>query len=352
MPKTTTLLKLIWWPFKVLKDHPVLLRGKEFNVVGFGAFAAIEAMSMVLFFSWYMHLRGVSALSIPLYLYLLGGLLVWLGAKSFHWIALGKKFLDNPLKYIKETGFYMQGGVIGAFVWLVIVALTRNISFSILADGLCWGGLIGQAVGRLGCFNYGCCFGKPVKHGIGIRYTNAESKIVRWRPELRGVKVHPTQLYMAGLDLALFAVIWAFLPKIPVGVIFLTFLVWHGVTRVFIEQFRFDIIHHEGRNWTTWYTALALASSSLVFGLLLVWVDRQFLQLINTGLSVNFSEFLLFLFSTEAMTGAVLTTGILIFAGYGIHGKNLGTFPSLNLSVCHTSSETCTHGIINQEARN
>ncbi len=67
----------------------------------------------------------------------------------------------------------------------------------------------------------------------------------------RGVKVHPTQLYMAGLDPALFAIVWALLPRLPVGSIFLAFLVWHGFTRILVEQIRFDIIHHEGRNWTT-----------------------------------------------------------------------------------------------------
>lgn len=330
----------------MLKDHPVLFRGKRFTIVGFGVFAALEAMVTVLFFAWYMQLRGISALSVPVPLYLLGGILVWSGSKAFHWVALGKKFFINPLKYVKETGFYMQGGVIGALAWLVIVRWTRNISFSLLADGLCWGGLVGQAIGRLGCFNYGCCFGKPVKRGIGVRYTNSESKIVRWRPELCGLRVHPTQLYMAALDFTLFAVLWAFLPRLPVGTILLTFLVWHGFTRILVEQFRFDLIHHEGRNYTTWYMALALGMSSVIFGLLLNSVDRQFFQFLNPDASAHVTCLLQFLFSNTSLSGVILVTGLLIFAGYGIHGTKLGTFPSLSLSLYHTHSETCTHTAI------
>jgi hypothetical protein len=122
----------LWKPFAVLKDHPVLIKTSKFNIVGFGVFASIESIVMLIFFAWYLDLHGIHAISIPPQLYILGGVMIWFGAKTFHWIALGKKFYLNPVKYIKETGFYMQGGVIGAFLWLTVLSVSQNIPFTIL----------------------------------------------------------------------------------------------------------------------------------------------------------------------------------------------------------------------------
>ncbi len=321
------LSRALWEPMRFLKDHPVLFRSKTVTIVGFGVFASLETMVMLLFFGWFLSLHGVSPLVISFSLYLLGGVLVWGGAKVFHWVALGKKFWKNPVKYIKETGFYMQGGVIGATLWLIVVARETGISFSLLADALCWGGLIGQVIGRLGCFNYGCCFGKPVTRGPGVSYMNADSKIVRWKPQLRGVRVHPTQLYLAGLHLILFVAIWVMLPKLPVGFVFIAFLIWHGVTRMVVEQVRFDLIHHEGRNWTTWYTAILMALSSGVLALILHFIDNDFLQLLPLTTTVSPFATITFLSMVPPFTGVIMAVGLLIFLGYGIHGNRLGTFP-------------------------
>lgn len=95
-----------------------------------------------------------------------------LGRSQSYLIALGKKFYNNPKKYLLETGFYFQGGIVGAVLWSVLYASVTNIPLSFIWDGLCFGTLLGQFFGRIGCFNYGCCYGKPTTSRWGVTYSN------------------------------------------------------------------------------------------------------------------------------------------------------------------------------------
>jgi len=325
----TKILRHLALPLLFLKDNPILYKNQRFTIVGFGLFAALETFSVLLLFWWFLAVKNANPHHIPLRYFVLGAAMVWLGAKVFHWFALGRKFFKNPLKYISETGFYMQGGVIGALCWLVVLAHTQSISFTLVADALCWAGLAGQCIGRFGCFNYGCCFGKPMKNGPGVRYCNKHSKVLRMHPELHGVKLHATQLYMAFLDLALFITCWYLLPVLPSGSIFLFYFFWQGVTRVVIEFFRFDLTYDEGRNYTTYYTAIAFALSPIAFALLLHYLDPYFWVVVPLGGAPTAASFIGYYGENPLFIIIAFIVSLAIFFGYGIHGARPGVFPRL-----------------------
>lgn len=102
-----------------LRNHPALYHGKYIHVVNFGLFAALDGGAAILaVYLWYMyaHLGGFSqsffVLTIILPLFVWGG-----GAKIYFFAALGKKIIKNPFKYLIQTGFYVQGGTIGAVMF-------------------------------------------------------------------------------------------------------------------------------------------------------------------------------------------------------------------------------------------
>lgn len=318
------LLKLLG----VLKDHPVLYRGRSFQIVGFGVFAALEAMALTSVFYVYLFAKGVDIRLLGPWQMLLAAVSVWLGAKVMHWIALGEKFLRDPVKYMTETGFYMQGGVAGAIVWLAGTSMWAGVPYSMLADGLTWGAMAGQVFGRLGCFNYGCCFGKTCSHTLGVRYINPESKILRWRNDLSGVPVLPTQLYMAGTNAFMFVLIALLIPLgLPNGVITVVFLVWHGATRMWIETLRGDIIHDEGRNWTTFRLAAMLMAVGALFWFTGPLFGAAWGETVPLANPFKFGSVVLLLDAYPELVLLILALGMLIMLGYGIHGKDLGTFP-------------------------
>ncbi len=304
-------------PLHFLNNNPVWYRGRQITLVFFGFFAALEAIAITTVLWLFLSLTGAANLSrFPLAVTFLFGA-IWLGARIFHLLALGKKFWQNPLKYLFQTGFYVQGGLLGALLWSLWAAPFLGISWPRLLDGLLWGSALGQFWGRLGCFNYGCCFGRCTQPNQGVPYSHSDAKVLRLRPELSGRSLHPVQLYTAYANLLAFLLASLFQPwRLPAGVLALILLAVHGVLRIVLENFREDIYFQGKRNRLTWRAAFA--SILLAGGLALVGpVFASGFWQISAGQSLSWGQ----------EFWAVGLAGLLAFCGYGIHGQKLGYFP-------------------------
>ncbi|PTL39073.1 prolipoprotein diacylglyceryl transferase [Alkalicoccus saliphilus] len=324
-------MSLLQKPLSWLQNHPVLYKGQHFHVVGFGVFASLNAMTILSVFLFYIHWNGYPPGLLELWLLPLSLVFVWLGARAMHLISLGRKFWENPLKYLKETCFYLQGGIAGAFLWSIIFALITSIPTSIIWDGLALGTLAGQVFGRIGCFNYGCCFGKETHLPIGFDYQNQDSKILRIHPHLKGKPVHPAQLYKAGMNAvaALTIVVLLSTTGLPHGVLVVFFFIYHGMSRIVFEYFRYDIYIHHARNWITYRFALIAIVCGGILGIAGPYIDANFYALSpreNTFIPSFFSYY----FQNIGMAVVIGSIGIVVFISYGIHGKKLGTLPFTN----------------------
>jgi phosphatidylglycerol:prolipoprotein diacylglycerol transferase len=88
---------------------------------------------------------------------------------------------------------------------------------------------IGIAVGRLGCFFNGCCYGKETKSIFGIIYG--------------GVNRYPTQLYESIFCFGLFLILWKIRTKVVrEGDLFKLFLLFYGFFRFWVEFLRADAV--------------------------------------------------------------------------------------------------------------
>ncbi len=97
-----------------------------------------------------------------------------------------------------------------------------------------------MGVARLGCFTYGCCYGRP--SALGIRWTDPEAKPVREHGAADIVPRVPTQL----LSSAAAAVLWVTLlvvlhrGSVAPGTVAGLAFVGYGVSRFGIECLRAD----------------------------------------------------------------------------------------------------------------
>jgi prolipoprotein diacylglyceryltransferase len=335
MPKMMAVALNFWSRgLSLLKDHPVLHRGRSLTLVGFGIFAALDATACTFICCYYLYLKGVPVDWPLVALAPLGCLMTLCGAKVFHWIALGNKFFANPRKYLGETGYYEHGGILGAICWILLASALLGVPRLLLADAFCWGALLGQFFGRLGCFNYGCCFGKQTSLPVGVCYTNRDSKILRWRPDLHNVPVHPTQLYAAGANLSMFFIVGSLLSwPFPDGTIACGFLAWHGLTRLAIEHFREDIRFREGRNRITCYVAVAMIVAALglaAAGLLMFPPPGTLLVY-----SLSLRSMADLMAAHPQLWGDLAVAALVTFLAYGIHGPILGRFPGRLSSAKH-----------------
>lgn len=160
------------------------------------------------------------------------------GAKLF-------MFLFDLGDYIRDPGqiFSMQtlqaagvfhGGFIVAFLvalfYMKKQALPGFGTMDVFAPGI----VLGQGIGRLGCFAAGCCWGTECSLPWGVRFRSDFAAPVPLDKTL-----HPVQLYESAVDLLIFAFLYrrAARGHRP-GEIIGLYLVLYSIARFIIEFFR------------------------------------------------------------------------------------------------------------------
>jgi phosphatidylglycerol:prolipoprotein diacylglycerol transferase len=153
------------------------------------------------------------------------------------------------LLHVWEGGLVFYGGVAGAVIVAVIFARRERWSFWVLGDVFAPGVAVGHALGRLGCFAAGCCFGKPsgawgVAFPVGSVAFDELGSLGELSPNASYTPpLHPTQLYEAGGELAIFALLLALRPRLRErpGALVLLYAALYALLRFVVELFRGDV---------------------------------------------------------------------------------------------------------------
>jgi len=169
-----------------------------------------------------------------------------------------------------QSGGTFYGGLIGAFVVAALYTYFQRIPFLPLADCYSAGLPLGHAIGRLGCFAAGCCYGKPTWLPWGVVFTNPRAAELVGTP--LNIPLHPTQLYESAAEFMNFLIL-VFLAKKQrfAGELLATYMVLYGIERGLIEFVRGDpdrTLFLRGR-----FSLMQVVS--LVLVLLGVWMWRR-----------------------------------------------------------------------------
>jgi len=155
------------------------------------------------------------------------------GARLIYVFLNIKHFISTPLHifYIREGGLSWHGGLLGGFLGLVVLHFVRKIPLGKICDFGAVHITIGLAIGRIGCFLNGCCYGK-VTH-------------VPWAIEFKGAVIpglrHPTQLYESFLlVIAFLFLLWWWKRKKFDGEMTMMMLALYGIIRFVVEIFRYN----------------------------------------------------------------------------------------------------------------
>ncbi len=153
------------------------------------------------------------------------------GAKVMYLLTVGPGPVRSAadLLGLLRGGFVYYGGVLGGALGALWWLNRRGVPALAYADAIAPGMGFAQALGRIGCFLNGCCYGKPFAAGLVV-------------PSLGdGLPRHPVPLYEAATALALGGLLWI-IPPHPArpGRSFGIFLVVHAVVRYGMEILRDD----------------------------------------------------------------------------------------------------------------
>jgi len=248
-------------------NHTVLFRRGDFIFVTYGLLAASAFVVGAVVASARMGARGLDASSALLFAAFVLLPSVMLGARASSVLLEVPALLRDPLGTLLKPGYMLHGGILGGALAIEAWSSLNHLPILPLLDSWALALPIGEAICRLGCLVYGCCWGRPTKVPWAVRYTNPVAKVLRFHPGLRDVPLHPSQLYASGLHgiqfLALLVVAHG---AIPDGLITGLYLISHPPLRFFLERFRDDDRGRLGQRWThsNLYSAVQFAVGLLV----------------------------------------------------------------------------------------
>ena len=217
--------------------HPDLIDLGFLHIKTYGALMATGFVTC-----WWLieRLSGRKDLSNLLLMLMLGGVV---GSRIAyvieHWHA---EFSSNPAAIVRvdQGGLMFYGGFILSFaIFFGWCALRREHPLK-LADLLSAVVPLGHAFGRVGCFFYGCCYGRD--SGAWCAVTFPAGSPSWYEHGRRMVSVLPTQLFEAAALLALFAALmWLWRrPSRRPGMIVGAYLIGYAAIRFGIEVLRGD----------------------------------------------------------------------------------------------------------------
>jgi len=152
------------------------------------------------------------------------------------WAMRGLLFSDPQLftDYFFSGGLVFYGSLIGAAVMLYIFCKTFKFPILPLLDVYAPCLPLAQAIGRLGCFMVGCCYGVPTDGPFGIVFH--ASPVAP-----NGIALFPVQLAESALTLLMSGVLfWISRKPTKPGLLIGLYMLMYGMARFALEYLRFD----------------------------------------------------------------------------------------------------------------
>jgi phosphatidylglycerol:prolipoprotein diacylglycerol transferase len=152
-------------------------------------------------------------------------------------------YIAHPLEAVfSQSGLAFHGGLGAAIVVGILFLRKRGASVFKVADICAPSIAVGEAIGRVGCFLYGCCYGKPTSLLIGVKFPlDSPAGIYSMEHLGSNQALHPTQLYSSIAALAIFGILTFTRSRKKVdGQLFLLYLILLSASRFVLEWFRAD----------------------------------------------------------------------------------------------------------------
>ena len=227
--------------------HPILFKIGGFAVYTYGLLVAAGIAAAFLLGLYRSKKLGVPEQVVYNFVFLV--IIVGIfGARLVHvtagWSYYQRHFWEIFL--LRRGGLAIQGALLFGLAAGVWYLRRKKIPVRPVLDNFFIYLPLGQAIGRLGCFVNGCCYGKPSDLPWAVRF-----------PFLT-CRVHPTELYYSLTDAAIFFVLYTFSRnKTKPGELTAWYFILYGFARSALDSLRGDLLPgFLGLYTTQWYATL------------------------------------------------------------------------------------------------
>lgn len=202
--------------------YPLICRIGPVNIYSWGLMVALGSLAALFAGLRYGAKEGIkSETMLDFFVYMV--ISAAIGARLFYVIAFFSKFRDDLISvfYVNQGGLVFLGGLCGVLITALVYVKYHKIDLLQLLDALSPGTMLGYAIGRIGCYLNGCCYGIKL---FGIE--------------------QPTQIYSSVSGLIIFFLLARlYANKKYDGHIFLLALFLYSLYRFLLEFLRYNPIH-------------------------------------------------------------------------------------------------------------
>lgn len=174
-------------------------------------------------------------------------------ARLFHVVLYNLNFyteFPGKILAVWDGGFSFVGGLFGAAVAGVWFLRNKNLDVWAYVDTAMFGLPVGIGIGRIGCFLIHDHPGTLTHFILGVHYPD-------------GFVRHDLGLYESINGFVLFLIFFVLLKrKAPVGTFTVTFLIWYGVTRFFLDFLRINDVRYFGLTPSQYLAILLLGTGA------------------------------------------------------------------------------------------
>jgi phosphatidylglycerol:prolipoprotein diacylglycerol transferase len=173
------------------------------------------------------------------------------GAKLMMLVVDAGYYWEHPRRILSletlQAGGVFYGGLLGALAVAAWYLRKTRLPALVVADAFAPAIALGHAIGRIGCFAAGCCWGTECHLPWAVTFTSMAASQLVGVP--LGLPLHPTQLYESAAEFAIFGILyWRFGRPHGRGDIISLYLMLYGAARFLVEFFRY---HEQGNLWGT-----------------------------------------------------------------------------------------------------
>ena len=195
--------------------HPVCFKIGALTVHWYGVFMALAFLTALV--NWIVigrrEGRDAQFSSDMLFWVMVFGIL---GGRTAYVLSDLSTYMARPrsVLFLWEGGLIYYGGLAGGILAVLLFARSRRIACLDLLDFAMTALPLSHALGRIGCFLNGCCFGEVCEAGPSVRFPAGS---LPWQRQLdlaqiretalESLAVYPVQLYEAAVNIAIFALL-------------------------------------------------------------------------------------------------------------------------------------------------
>lgn len=243
--------------------YPILFKIGSLSIHSYGVMVAIAFLVGIFVSIYYAKKEGIKEqIILDLAIYVI--IVAIAGSRCFYVLGQWDQYKNNLVEIfmVQKGGLVFLGGFLLALLTIILYSKRKGIPLLKLFDILAPGVALGYAIGRIGCFLNGCCFGLPAKVSWALRFP-AGSLAYSYFP---GERIHPTQLYSsASMFLVFLILVFLYRSKKFDGQVFFLGIIFYPVYRFLVEFLRYSPIHWGGFTPSQWIVVFLFVFG--IFGL-------------------------------------------------------------------------------------